>query len=135
MRVGIVGAGAMAQALGGRWAAAGHEVIIGARSRAKAISLAEVIGARSGSPGEPPEATAHMLSRVVARSSSSTYYAVSCIRPTRSIPPLHERRHVLCVWLARRTPLPPEQVHAVLLTALIGSGSASGAHAAAGDDD
>jgi 8-hydroxy-5-deazaflavin:NADPH oxidoreductase len=46
MRVGIVGAGAMARALGGRWVAAGHEVVIGARSTAKAISVADVIGGK-----------------------------------------------------------------------------------------
>lgn len=61
MRVGIVGAGAMARALGGRWAAAGHEVVIGARSAAKAMSVADVIGARSGTPAEAAAAEVVLL--------------------------------------------------------------------------
>ncbi|WP_378734312.1 NADPH-dependent F420 reductase [Nocardia brasiliensis] len=48
MRIGIIGAGAMARALGGGWAAAGHEVRIGARSAAAADELAAAIGAKSG---------------------------------------------------------------------------------------
>ncbi|MGW2548375.1 NAD(P)-binding domain-containing protein, partial [Kitasatospora sp. NPDC001574] len=34
MRIGIIGAGNMARALGGQWARAGHEVVFGARSAA-----------------------------------------------------------------------------------------------------
>ncbi|MFD6158476.1 NADPH-dependent F420 reductase [Nocardia sp. NPDC060256] len=49
MRIGIIGAGAMARALGGGWVAAGHEVLVGARSATAAGALAAVIGARSGS--------------------------------------------------------------------------------------
>lgn len=48
MRIGIIGAGAMARALGGGWAAAGHEVLIGARSAAAAAELAADIGAKAG---------------------------------------------------------------------------------------
>ncbi|MFD0365142.1 NADPH-dependent F420 reductase [Nocardia sp. GCM10030253] len=50
MRIGIIGAGQMAQALGGGWAEAGHEIVIGARSRAAADGLAASIGhgARAG---------------------------------------------------------------------------------------
>src|SRR5438105_2014622 len=57
MRIGIIGAGAMAKALGGGWAASGHEVVIGARSRAAADELAATIGhgARGGSIGEAAE--------------------------------------------------------------------------------
>ncbi|MEV6137363.1 NAD(P)-binding domain-containing protein [Nocardia sp. NPDC051990] len=56
MRIGIIGAGAMAKALGGGWAAAGHEIVIGARSQA-AAGLAATIGyeARSGSVGAAAE--------------------------------------------------------------------------------
>lgn len=61
MRVGIVGAGAMARALGGRWVAAGHEVVIGARSTAKAMSVADVIGARSGTPADAAAADVVLL--------------------------------------------------------------------------
>ncbi|MEU5877926.1 NAD(P)-binding domain-containing protein [Spirillospora sp. NPDC047279] len=48
MRIGILGAGNMAEALGGRWVDAGHEVMIGARSTEKAAILAERIGAGAG---------------------------------------------------------------------------------------
>ncbi|MEV0058937.1 NAD(P)-binding domain-containing protein [Nocardia sp. NPDC050718] len=46
MRIGIIGAGAMAAALGGGWAAAGHEVRIGARSAEAGRALAAQIGSR-----------------------------------------------------------------------------------------
>ncbi|MEV0331413.1 NAD(P)-binding domain-containing protein [Nocardia sp. NPDC050717] len=45
MRIGIIGAGAMAAALGGGWASAGHEVQIGARSGEAARVLADRITA------------------------------------------------------------------------------------------
>ncbi|AFU05734.1 NADPH-dependent F420 reductase [Nocardia brasiliensis] len=49
MRIGIIGAGAMARALGGGWVGAGHEVLVGARSAAAAQEAAAAIGARAGS--------------------------------------------------------------------------------------
>ncbi|UGT39273.1 NAD(P)-binding domain-containing protein [Nocardia yamanashiensis] len=51
MRIGIIGAGVMARALGGGWAAAGHEILVGARDSARAAETAAAIGngARSGS--------------------------------------------------------------------------------------
>jgi predicted dinucleotide-binding enzyme len=49
MRIGILGAGNMADALGAQWVRAGHDVQIGARTPAKAAALAGRIGARSGS--------------------------------------------------------------------------------------
>lgn len=48
MRIGIIGAGAMAAALGGGWAAAGHQVVIGARSAEAARELAARITATLG---------------------------------------------------------------------------------------
>jgi predicted dinucleotide-binding enzyme len=48
MRIGIVGSGNMAEALGGQWVRAGHEVFVGARSKAKAAALADRIGAVGG---------------------------------------------------------------------------------------
>ncbi|WP_084774701.1 NADPH-dependent F420 reductase [Nonomuraea candida] len=49
MRIGIFGAGAMADALGTRWAAAGHELMISGRTPDKARALAGKWGARTGS--------------------------------------------------------------------------------------
>ncbi|GIJ54244.1 NADPH-dependent F420 reductase [Virgisporangium aurantiacum] len=50
MRIGIIGAGQMARALGGGWAAAGHEILIGGRTPRRAEELATAIGhgARAG---------------------------------------------------------------------------------------
>jgi predicted dinucleotide-binding enzyme len=48
MRIGIFGAGGMADALGGRWVAAGHEVLIGARDHRKAHELAVKLSAKHG---------------------------------------------------------------------------------------
>ncbi|AEH10570.1 MULTISPECIES: NADPH-dependent F420 reductase [Protofrankia] len=54
MRIGILGTGALAEGLGRGWAHAGHELVIGGRSRAKADALAERLGgaARAASPRE-----------------------------------------------------------------------------------
>ncbi|MEV0249218.1 NAD(P)-binding domain-containing protein [Nocardia sp. NPDC050712] len=49
MRIGIIGAGNMARALGGGWVAAGHEVLVGARNGSAAGEVAAAIGARAGS--------------------------------------------------------------------------------------
>lgn len=48
MRVGILGAGLMAGALGGQWQRAGHEIMVSGRDPRKADALAERIGARAG---------------------------------------------------------------------------------------
>ncbi|MFG2618823.1 NADPH-dependent F420 reductase [Streptomyces sp. NPDC048507] len=47
MRIGVMGTGAMAAALGGAWARAGHEVFVGGRDTAAAAALA----ARTGAAG------------------------------------------------------------------------------------
>jgi 8-hydroxy-5-deazaflavin:NADPH oxidoreductase len=44
MRIGIIGAGQMARALGVGWATAGHEIAVGARNLAGAQAAAEAIG-------------------------------------------------------------------------------------------
>ncbi|AZM46688.1 hypothetical protein DMB38_13490 [Streptomyces sp. WAC 06738] len=49
MRIGVLGTGAMAEALAGSWARAGHELLAGGRSAAKAAELAERVGGRAGS--------------------------------------------------------------------------------------
>ncbi|MFF2044534.1 NAD(P)-binding domain-containing protein [Kitasatospora sp. NPDC058170] len=45
MRIGILGTGAMAAALGGAWVRAGHEVMVGGRNAAAAARTAAAIGA------------------------------------------------------------------------------------------
>ncbi|MEU5692921.1 NAD(P)-binding domain-containing protein [Actinosynnema sp. NPDC020468] len=50
MRIGVLGSGGMAEALGGKWVAAGHEVVIGGRGRQR--DLADRIGARAGTVDE-----------------------------------------------------------------------------------
>lgn len=48
MRIGILGTGAMTAALGGRLAAAGHDVVVGSRDPLRARELARTIGAVDG---------------------------------------------------------------------------------------
>lgn len=52
MRIGIVGTGSMAGALGEQWGRAGHDVLVGGRDEGRAVALAARIGARAGSPRE-----------------------------------------------------------------------------------
>ncbi|MEU4746798.1 NAD(P)-binding domain-containing protein, partial [Actinosynnema sp. NPDC023658] len=40
MRIGVLGSGGMAGALGGRWVEAGHEVLVGGRSRERSEEVA-----------------------------------------------------------------------------------------------
>lgn len=48
MRIGILGSGNMAEALGGQWVRAGHEVFVGGRTEGKAGAVADKIGAAGG---------------------------------------------------------------------------------------
>ncbi|MFI9007810.1 NADPH-dependent F420 reductase [Actinosynnema sp. NPDC053489] len=52
MRIGVLGSGGMADALGGRWVGAGHEVLIGGRSAMRSAELAARIGASAGTPAD-----------------------------------------------------------------------------------
>ncbi|MEU9040280.1 MULTISPECIES: NAD(P)-binding domain-containing protein [unclassified Kitasatospora] len=54
MRIGILGTGAMAAALGGAWVRAGHEVLVGGRDPEAAKQLAAAMGAVDG--GDPAQA-------------------------------------------------------------------------------
>ncbi|MCF2532297.1 NADPH-dependent F420 reductase [Yinghuangia soli] len=55
MRIGILGTGQMAVALGGAWAKAGHDVLIGGRSPENAAKAAADAGARHGTLREAAE--------------------------------------------------------------------------------
>ncbi|WP_309112134.1 NAD(P)-binding domain-containing protein [Saccharothrix sp.] len=52
MKIGVLGTGGMARALGGKWAARGHDVLVGGRSAERAAALASRIMARAGSVRE-----------------------------------------------------------------------------------
>ncbi|QFZ19414.1 NADPH-dependent F420 reductase [Saccharothrix syringae] len=52
MRIGVLGSGGMAEALGGRWVAAGHEVLVGGRSPERSRAVAARVGAVAGSPAD-----------------------------------------------------------------------------------
>jgi predicted dinucleotide-binding enzyme len=52
MRIAIFGAGNMAEALGAKWAARGHDLMITGRSPEKAAALAHRLGVRAGSFAE-----------------------------------------------------------------------------------
>jgi predicted dinucleotide-binding enzyme len=55
VKIGVLGAGRMAEGLVPLWVAAGHEVMIGGRTATKAEALAERVGAMSGSLREAAE--------------------------------------------------------------------------------
>ncbi|GAA3862098.1 NAD(P)-binding domain-containing protein [Saccharothrix violaceirubra] len=57
MRIGVLGTGGVAAALGARWVAAGHEVVIGGRSVERARALAVRLGASAG--GSLADARSH----------------------------------------------------------------------------
>jgi 8-hydroxy-5-deazaflavin:NADPH oxidoreductase len=48
VKIGILGAGLMSEALGGHWVRAGHDVLVGARNADRAAATAAKIGARAG---------------------------------------------------------------------------------------
>jgi len=52
MRIGILGAGSMAQALGGRWQAAGYDTMISSRTPAQHRSIADKLGVQLGTYAE-----------------------------------------------------------------------------------
>jgi predicted dinucleotide-binding enzyme len=55
MKIGVLGAGRMAEGLVPLWLAAGHEVMIGGRTPARARELADRVGARAGTLREAAE--------------------------------------------------------------------------------
>jgi 8-hydroxy-5-deazaflavin:NADPH oxidoreductase len=55
MKIGVLGAGRMTEGLVPHWVAAGHDVVIGGRTWAKAQELAERLGARAGTLREAAE--------------------------------------------------------------------------------
>lgn len=55
MKIGVLGAGMMTEALAAGWVQAGHEVLIGGRTADKAAGLAKRIGARAGTLREAAE--------------------------------------------------------------------------------
>ncbi|QFG25252.1 NADPH-dependent F420 reductase [Actinomadura sp. WMMB 499] len=61
MRIGVLGAGNMADALAGQWVRAGHEVLIGARTPAKAAALAGRLGCAGGGLRDAAEFGAAVL--------------------------------------------------------------------------
>ncbi len=55
MKIGVLGAGMMTEALAAGWVRAGHDVLIGGRTPAKTATLAERVGARAGTLREAAE--------------------------------------------------------------------------------
>ncbi|WP_327010816.1 NAD(P)-binding domain-containing protein [Dactylosporangium sp. NBC_01737] len=72
MRIGILGTGNMAAALGGAWAGAAHQVLIGGRDPAKAAAVAQRIGAAG-----------HGTSRMRRASATSCWSRCRPARPSR----------------------------------------------------
>ncbi|MFJ9417707.1 NAD(P)-binding domain-containing protein [Streptomyces sp. NPDC101227] len=95
MRIGIIGTGAMAAALGGAWVQAGHEVMVGGRNAASAAATAARIGAAAhGGPAEtarnseaillavPADAAPHLAGELAADLAGRT--VLDCTVPMRS---------------------------------------------------
>ncbi|MEU4332205.1 NADPH-dependent F420 reductase [Nonomuraea dietziae] len=76
MRIGIFGAGAMADALGTQWAAAGHELMITGRTAGKAQALASRWGARAGGSREVAEFADVALIAVLHQGMAGTLAAI-----------------------------------------------------------
>ncbi|MFI0405323.1 NADPH-dependent F420 reductase [Actinomadura sp. 3N508] len=55
MKIGVLGAGRMTEALAAGWVRAGHDVLVGGRTPDKAADLAKRIGARAGTLREAAE--------------------------------------------------------------------------------
>jgi len=55
MKIGVLGAGMMTEALAAGWVRAGHDVLVGGRTPEKAADLAKRIGARAGTLREAAE--------------------------------------------------------------------------------
>lgn len=55
MKIGVLGAGRMTEALAAGWTTAGHDVLVGGRTPAKTADLAEWVGARAGTLAEAAE--------------------------------------------------------------------------------
>ncbi|MGP3925654.1 NAD(P)-binding domain-containing protein [Streptomyces sp. 8N616] len=75
MRIGILGTGDMADALGTHWARAGHELLIGGRTPSRAAALAKRIGPRARAAGSLREA---------AEYGEAVLLAVACPALTRA---------------------------------------------------
>lgn len=75
MKIGVLGAGAMAEVLAGRWRSAGHELMIGARDPARGEALASRLG---------PDVSSGTL----AQAAASAEVVLLAIWPTGVLPAL-----------------------------------------------
>jgi len=76
MRIGILGNGLMAEALGEQWVRAGHDVMIGGRAPERAAGLAARIGATSGTLQETATYGDVLLLAVPADAATGTLAAL-----------------------------------------------------------
>src|SRR5690349_5013179 len=76
MRIGILGNGSMAEALGGPWAKAGHELFVGGRSVERARKVGDRIGARGGTLQQAAEFGEVVLLAVPAEAAVATVRAL-----------------------------------------------------------
>jgi 8-hydroxy-5-deazaflavin:NADPH oxidoreductase len=82
MRIGILGAGMMTEALAPQWIRAGHEVLVGGRTADKAADLAKRIGARSGTLREAAEFGEAVLLAVLREGLETTLAAAGAAEGT-----------------------------------------------------
>jgi predicted dinucleotide-binding enzyme len=84
MRIGILGNGVMAGALGGQWVRADHDVMIGGRKPERAADLADRIGATSGSLQEATTYGEILLLAMAAEAAVDTLKSLD-IEPGRTL--------------------------------------------------
>jgi 8-hydroxy-5-deazaflavin:NADPH oxidoreductase len=107
MRIGILGAGTMAGALGGGWVRAGHDVLLGGRNAARTTAQAKRIGATAGSFAD---AAAHGDVVVLAVRSEAVPEVLAATGPLTTI-------LIDCTnddWRHPRTPTPYQRLTATV---------------------
>lgn len=90
MKIGVLGAGRMAEGLVPHWVAAGHEVMIGGRTPLKAEELAARVGARHGTLREAAEFGDAIFLAVLQAGVESTLAEVGAATGTLQGKPLIE---------------------------------------------
>ncbi|WP_342747028.1 NAD(P)-binding domain-containing protein [Nocardia amikacinitolerans] len=85
MRIGILGTGAMAAALGGRWARAGHDVTVAGRSQDKARMLATRLGVRATTVREAVAEVDAAFNAPSPHTSHTPHTGVGCVKRMRGV--------------------------------------------------
>lgn len=99
MRIGILGTGTLAAALGTAWVRAGHDVTIGGRSPTKAQALAHRLGARAGTVRDAVAECAAVLLAVPWYAVADVLHSAGSLDGTVLIDPTNAVEHGVGVLL------------------------------------